>query len=136
VYRVAVPFADLSSGERAVDALTQAPRDPGLEVELVAMIDPLRSGKVAVFVSAAAAEAQARQAAQHWLAHLEARLAAASIATRSSVALGPLTRTLRALAERSDLTRIVMANPREAPWRTWSRHLALRSASPPVTVVP
>jgi hypothetical protein len=136
VSRIAIPFADLASGERAVDTLTRAPRDPELEVELVAMVEPLRPGKVPVFVSAATAEAQARQAAEHWLSQLAARLAAASIASRVQVAVGPPTRTLRALAESSDLARILMANPRQAPWHTWSRHLALRRASPPVTVVP
>jgi len=136
VYRVAVPFADLASGERAVDALMRAPRDRQLQVELVAMVDPLRPGRVAVFVPAATAEAQARQAAQHWLAQLEARLAAASITCRSHVALGPSTRTLRELAARSDVERIVVADSREAPWRALSRDMALRSAAPPVTVVP
>ena len=136
MYRVAVPFADLASGERAVDVLVRAPRDPELQVELVAMVDPLRPGKVAVFVPAATAEAQARQAAQHWLAQLEARLAAASIACRSQVALGPSTRILRDLAARPGLARIVMADSREAPWRALSRDKALRGAAPPVIVVP
>lgn len=136
MHRIAIPFADPASGERAVDALMRAPRDPELEVELVAMVEALRPGKVAVFVSAAAAEAQAREAAQHWLSRLAARLDQAAIAHRALIAVGPPTRTLRMLAQRTDLARIVMADPGEAPWRAWSRHLALRSAASPVTVVP
>jgi hypothetical protein len=135
MYRVAVPFSDLTTGERAIAALVAAPHTPALEVELVAMIEPLRPGKVAVFVSAATAEAQARDAAGHWIARLAAMLDQARIAHRARIEVGSATRTLRELAARPDIARIVMAVPERAPWRGWLRHLALRSATAPVTVI-
>lgn len=136
MHRVAIPFADLRSGARAVDALLAAPHDAALEVELIAMVEPLRPGKVAVFVSADEAEAQARKAAEDWLSSLRERLDAAGIPHRARIVSGPPTRTLRRLAERPDLARIVLADPAEAPWRSWSRHLALRGAASPIIVVP
>ncbi|HEY1325811.1 MAG TPA: hypothetical protein VGI14_02665 [Casimicrobiaceae bacterium] len=136
MHRVAIPFADFENGARAVDSLVRAPRDAQLEVELVAMADPLRPGKVAVFVSSETAQAQVRAAAQQWLAQLGAKLEAASIPHRAHIAVGPVTATLRGLAHRRDLARIVLAHPREAWWRTWLRHVALRGAAPAVTVVP
>jgi hypothetical protein len=51
--RVLIPFSDLASGQRAVRRLLQEARDPRQSVELLAMVDPLTSGKVAVFVSRA-----------------------------------------------------------------------------------
>ena len=58
--RVLIPFSDLASGERAVRRLLRENRDPRLAVELLAIVDPLTSGKVAVFVSRQSAEAQSR----------------------------------------------------------------------------
>ena len=51
--RVLIPFSELRSGERAVRRLLAEPRDPALHVELMAIVDPLVAGKVAVFVSLA-----------------------------------------------------------------------------------
>jgi hypothetical protein len=65
--RVLIPFSDLASGQRAVRRLLQEARDPRQSVELLAMVDPLTSGKVAVFVSRAQAEAQSRAAAARWV---------------------------------------------------------------------
>jgi hypothetical protein len=134
--RVAIPFSDPASGSRAVAALLRAPRDAALEVELVALVDPLRPGKVAVFVPGAIAAAQAREAASRWLEPLARRLAQAGVRHHVSVALGPARRTLRHLAARRDLARIVMAAPDDTPWRNRWRQWALRSAQPVVTVVP
>jgi nucleotide-binding universal stress UspA family protein len=134
--RVAIPFSDLASGERAVAALVRDVATAAAEVELVAMVEPLRPGKVAAFVSEAAARAQVTAAAQEWLAALEARLRSAGLRCRGSIAVGPPTVTLRRLAERSDVSRIWMAEPHAAPWRSWWRHFALRAARPAITVVP
>lgn len=134
--RIAIPFSDLASGERAVAALMRDRAYDASEVELVAMVEPLRPGKVAVFVSEQAARAQATAAAETWLTALEPKLRKAGLRCRGTVALGPPTATLRQLAERSDLARIWMAEPHTAPWRSWWRHFALRTARPAITVVP
>jgi hypothetical protein len=133
--RVAIPFSDPASGKRAVAALVRAPRDAQLEVELIAMVDPLRTGKVAVFVPKATAAAQATAAASQWLAELGGVLDRAGLPYRTHIALGPARRTLRHLARRPDVARIFMAVPEATPWRSWWRHLVLRSAQPAVTVV-
>ena len=134
--RVAIPFSDLAGGEHAVGARLRGARAPSLEVELIAMVEPLRSGKVAVFVSRDAARAQCEAAATAWLAHLGSVLAQAGVHYTSRTAIGPPTRTLRELAVRRDLARIVIAGPATRPWRTRWRQLVLRAASAPVTVVP
>ena len=134
--RIVVPFSDAASGERAVAALLREPRAADLEVELVAMVDPIRPGKVAVFVTRERAQGQATDAAQDWLARLASRHARADVPHRTRVAVGSATRTLRELAQRGDIARIVIAVPEEAPWRNWWRHFALRTAASPVTVVP
>jgi len=136
IHLVAVPFSDPAGGARAVDALLKAPRHPRLEVELIAMVEPLRPGKVAVFVSAERAERDARAAAARWLAELGQRLERAHVPYRSSVAVGPVTRTLHALGERREFACLLVADPASSPWRSWLRHAALRSAQPAITFVP
>ena len=93
--RVLIPFSDLRSGERAVRRLLAEPRDAALSVELMAIVDPLTVGKVAVFVSRERAESQSRAAAARWLAHLEAMLDSAGVRYRSSIAVGRLRTSLR-----------------------------------------
>jgi hypothetical protein len=136
IHLVAIPFSDPADGARAVDALLAAPRHPRLAVELIAMVEPLRSGKVAVFVSDERAERDARAAAARWLSRLEQRLERARVPYRSSVAVGPVTRTLRELGERREFAQLMVADPASSPWRSWLRHLALRSAQPAITFVP
>jgi len=136
IHLVAIPFSDLASGARALDAVLGAPRNPRLEVELIAMVEPLRPGKVAVFVSAERAERDARAAAERWLSELEPRLERAQVPYRSSVVLGPVTRTLRKLGERHEFAQLMVADPASSPWRSWLRHAALRSAQPAITFVP
>ena len=136
IHLVAIPFSDPVDGARALDALLAAPRHPKLEVELIAMVEPLRSGKVAVFVSPARAELDARGAATRWLAGLQQRLERAQVPWRSSVAVGPITRTLRELGERPEIAQLMVADPASSPWRSWLRHTALRSAQPAITFVP
>jgi hypothetical protein len=48
--RILIPFSDFASGERAVRRLLARPRDPALDLELLAIVDPLTPGKVALFV--------------------------------------------------------------------------------------
>jgi hypothetical protein len=105
--RIAIAFDTPADGIAAVDALLASACDPSLEVELVAMVDPLRSGKVAVFVSKARAASQARKAAARWLAPLAAALASAGVRCQTQVAIGPPARTLRQLAERTDLAQVI-----------------------------
>ena len=136
IHLVAIPFSDPADGARAVDALLAAPRHPRLAVELIAMVEPLRSGKVAVFVSPERAQRDARAAATRWLSELEQRLERAQVPFRSTVIVGPITRTLRSVAERRDFARLMVADPASAPWRSWLRHAALRSAQPAITFVP
>jgi hypothetical protein len=133
---VAIPFSDLAGGARAVDALLAGPRHPRLEVELIAMVEPLRAGKVAVFVSAKRAEDDARAAAARWLSELGTRLERAGVPYRSSIATGPSTRILRELGERPEFSQLMVADPASSPWRSWLRHAALRGAQPAITFVP
>jgi nucleotide-binding universal stress UspA family protein len=119
--RVLVPFSDFASGQRAVRRLLQEPRDPRLSVELLAMVDPLTSGKVAVFVSPAQAEAQSRAAAQQWLERLAPQLEAAAIPHTSSVAVGPRRALLRKVGERKDIDRVLLGTGARDPLRRWRR---------------
>ena len=75
--RLLIPFAEPEGAARAVDALLREPRDNALIVHLAAVVEPLRPGKVAIFLSAERAESMVREAARRWLAPLEAKLAAA-----------------------------------------------------------
>ncbi|MBS0322082.1 MAG: universal stress protein [Proteobacteria bacterium] len=106
--RLLIPFAEPEGAARAVDALLREPRDAALVVHLAAVVEPLRPGKVAMFVSAQRAESMVRGAARRWLAPLEARLAAAGIRCESEVVLGPPRPTIRALAQRSDVDRVML----------------------------
>ena len=110
--RLLIPFAEPEGAGRAVDALLREPHNDALTVHLAAVVEPLRPGKVAIFVSAERADAMVRDAARRWLAPLEARLAAAGIAFDSEVVLGPPRTTIRALAQRPDIDRVMLPPPR------------------------
>jgi len=110
--RLLIPFAEPAGGGRAVEMLLREPRDSSLTVHLAAVVEPLRPGKVAIFVSAARAESMVREAARRWLAPLEAKLEAAGIAFESEVVLGPPRTTIRALAQRVDIDRVMLPPPR------------------------
>ena len=137
VQRIAVPFSDLASGERAVAALLREARgqEGDIEVELVALVDPLRSGKVGIFVSEQRARREARAAGTAWIETLAAQLAGRGIPCRASVVLGPIAAGLRTLGARADLARIVVAALPGGAWRHWPRRFALHAAVRPVTVV-
>ncbi|HEX2389603.1 MAG TPA: hypothetical protein VHL33_00890, partial [Casimicrobiaceae bacterium] len=85
--RVLIPFSNADDGVRAVRRLLDEPRDPRLDVELLAIVDPLTSGKVAVFVSRAKAEAQSRAAAERWIAELQQLLSAAGVQSHARIAV-------------------------------------------------
>ena len=119
--RVLIPFSDLASGQRAVRRLLQEARDPRQSVELLAMVDPLTSGKVAVFVSRAQAEAQSRAAAARWLERLAPQLDNAGIPHTSSVAVGPRRDLLRRIGERKDIDRVLLGTRARDPFGRWRR---------------
>lgn len=133
--RLLIPFAEPQGGMRAIDALLREPRDGGLAVHLAAVVEPLRPGKVAMFVSAARAESLVREAALRWLAPLEAKLAAAGVPFVSEVVLGAPGPTIRALAQRPDIDRVLLPPPR--PGALGRRDIErIRDLSPhPVTLV-
>ena len=133
--RVLIPFSDFASGQRAVRRLLQEPRNPRLSVELLAIVDPLRSGKVAVFVSRADAHAQARAAASRWLLQLQPMLDDAGIAYRSSIAVGPVREMLRRAGERTDIDRVVLGTRERDPLRSWRRRFVAHLMDRPVISV-
>ena len=133
--RVLIPFSHPLHGERAVRQLLTEPRDPTLDVELVAIVDPLTSGKVALFVSPAKAEAQSRAAASRWLAHLEAMLDAAGVSHRSRIAVGPVREMLRRAGERRDIQRVVLGTRIRGPLRLWHRQSVARLMHRPLVSV-
>ena len=130
-----IPFAEPEGAQRAVEALLREPHDSALVVRLVAVVEPLRPGKVAMFVTAARAESLVREAAQRWLAPLAAQLGAAHIAFTTEVILGPARKTIAALTQRDDIDRVLLPPP---PSGWFSRHESerIRDLSPhPVTLV-
>jgi nucleotide-binding universal stress UspA family protein len=133
--RVLIPFSDLASGERAVRRLLRENRDPRLAVELLAIVDPLTSGKVAVFVSRQSAEAQSRAAATRWLAALEAALQDARIPYRSRIAVGSVQAMLRRAGERSDIDRVLLGTRERDPLRRWRRQLVAHLMDRPLVSV-
>jgi nucleotide-binding universal stress UspA family protein len=133
--RVLIPFSDASRGERAVRRLLGEPRDPSLVVELLAIVDPLTSGKVAVFVSPATAEAQSRATAGRWLARLESMLDAAGVPHHSSVAVGPVRQMLREAGERRDIERVLLGARKHDPLRHWRRQFVAYLMQRPVVSV-
>ena len=133
--RVLIPFSDFESGERAVRRLLQEPRNARLLVELLAIVDPLRTGKVAVFVSRADACTQARAAATRWLLQLQPLLDNAGIAYRSSIAVGPVREMLRRAGERTDIDRVVLGTRAHDPLRRWRRRFVAHLMDRPVVSV-
>ena len=133
--RILVPFSDFASGERAVRRLVARRRDRGVDVELLAVVDALTSGKVAVFVSRERAAAQAREAAQHWLRELEARLDAVGIAHRSSVAFGHLRDILKREGARRDIDEVVLGTAERDVLRGVRRRLVAHAMARPLVSV-
>ena len=133
--RILVPFSDPASGERAVRRLLARPRDATLEVDLLAIIDPLTPGKVRVFVSPGQAKAQATAAAWHWLGRLEAMLDAAGVAFRSRIATGRLRDILRAEGARHDIDEVLLGTRERDPMRGVQRRLVAHAMARPLVSV-
>ena len=133
--RVLIPFTDRASGERAVRSLLARPRDARLRVELLAIVDPLTPGKVAVFVSRERAKAQATAAAQHWLAELGALLDAANITHRLPVATGRLRDILHAERGRRDIDEVLLGARERDPLRRLRRRAVAHAMARPLVSV-
>jgi hypothetical protein len=138
--RVLIPFTDPESAERAVRKLLDEAPSPALEVELLAVIEPLVPGKVRVFLSPERAEGLARAAAERWLARLEALLDAANIRHRSEIAVGRPAAVIEAALRRPNIDRVLLP-ARHSRWLSAAtaaeRSAQLtRTARHPVTVVP
>jgi nucleotide-binding universal stress UspA family protein len=118
--RVLIPFSDLASGQRAVRRLLARPRNPRLEVELLAIVDPLTPGKVVMFVSPALATMQVTSAAWQWLNSLESLLDDAGFNHRSRVAIGRFREILRQRAD-GDVDEVLLGNRERDPLRGWRR---------------
>jgi nucleotide-binding universal stress UspA family protein len=133
--RVLVPFSTLASGERAVARLVSQRRGPRLTVELLAIVDPLTSGKVEVFVSPERAKAQSRAAAEGWLRALEARLDAAGIAHRSNVAFGKLRDILKREGARRDVDEVLLGAAEHDLSRNLRRRLVAQAMARPLVTI-
>lgn len=133
--RVLIPFVEPEGGLRVVDALLGAPLSRGLSVHLAAVVEPLRPGKVAMFLSAERAEAMVREAALRWLAPLEARLTKAGVPFTTEVVLGAPGAAIRELAQRGDIDSVML--PPARPGTLGRRDIErIRDLSPhPVTLV-
>jgi nucleotide-binding universal stress UspA family protein len=133
--KVLIPFAEPEGAQRAVDALLREPPDPALTVHLVAVVEPLRPGKVAMFVTAERAESLVREAAQRWLEPVAAQLAVAGIAFTTETVVGPPKATITALTQRPDIDRVLLPPPRIG-WLWRHDGEQIRDLSPhPVTLV-
>lgn len=133
--RILVPFSDFASGERAVRRLLVRAYDRRLEVELLAIIDPLTPGKVRVFVSPEVARAQATATAFQWLGALEAMLGDAGIASRSRIATGTLRDILKAEGARRDIDEVLLGTRERDPLRAVRRRLVAHAMARPLVSV-
>jgi nucleotide-binding universal stress UspA family protein len=132
---VLVPFSDLASGERAVARLVSQRRRTRLTVELLAIVDPLTSGKVEVFVSRERAKAQSRVAAEGWLRTLEAKLDAGGIAHRSSIAFGKLRDILKREGARRDVDEVLLGTSEHDVLRAFRRRRVAQAMARPLVTI-
>ena len=133
--RVLIPFRDFITGERAVRRLLARPRDPRLDVELLAIVDPLTPGKVGVFVSPARAKAQATVAARNWLRALHAQIEAAGVACQSNVAFGQLRDILKREGARGDIDEVVLGSAERDVLRGVRRRIVAHAMARPLVSV-
>jgi hypothetical protein len=138
--KVLIPFTDPESAERAVQRLLDESPGPSLEVELLAIVEPLTPGKVIIFLSPQRAEALVRTAATAWIARIGALLTAANVPYRGQIAVGRAAVEIDAAVHRADVDRVLL--PARAPrWlaAATARHQSARltrATHHPVTVVP
>jgi hypothetical protein len=133
--RVLIPFSDLASGERALERLLARPRDPRLEVELLAIVDPLIPGRIPMIVSRERAEAQASRAARRWLERLEPKLEDARIAYRSHIAMGARGAVLRQAGTRPDIDEVLLGTGVRDPLGRWRRRFVAHAMQRPVVSI-
>jgi hypothetical protein len=138
--RVLIPFTDPESAERAVRKLLDEAPSPTLEVELLAVVEPLTPGKVRIFLSPERAESLARAAAARWLSRIEALLDAANIRHRSEILIGHPAVVIDEALRRPNIDRVLLP-ARRPRWR--SAAIAAKQSAKltrivrhPVTVVP
>jgi nucleotide-binding universal stress UspA family protein len=133
--RVLVPFSDRASGQRAVARLLSQRRRARLLVELLAIVDPLTPGKVRIFVTPERARAQSRAAAESWLRDLEARLDAAGIPHRSSIAFGKLRDIRKRARARTDIDEVVLGAAEHDALRGLRRRLVAQAMARPLVTI-
>ena len=133
--RVLIPFSDFASGERAIARLAARPRDPHLEVEILAIVDPLTPGRIPMIVSARRAEVQAVAAARRWLDRLEPMLDDARIRYRSQIAVGPVTDILRRAGARDDVDEIILGTRERDPLQRLRRRVVAHAMHRPLVSV-
>jgi nucleotide-binding universal stress UspA family protein len=104
-------------------------------VELLAIVDPLTSGKVEVFVSRERAKVQSRAAAEAWLRSLEARLDAAGIAHRSDIAFGKLRDILKREGVRRDVDEVLLGTAEHDVLRGLRRRLVAQAMARPLVTI-
>lgn len=110
-----------------------------IEVELLAVVEPLTPGKVAIYLSEEHAKALAGAAAMQWIMELEPMLARARIPHHSRIGFGAPRKVIADAMRRPDIDRVLISFDRSR-WlgRMWTKRRAmqLRRVTPhPVTVV-
>jgi hypothetical protein len=124
--RILIPFTDPDQGERAVRRLLEERPSASVEVELLAIVEPLTPGKVSIFLSQERAETLASAAAARWLDRLELLLEATRIKHRSRIALGAPRKVMAEAMRRNDVDRVLIPIG-TSHW--WSRALVKRRAA-------
>ena len=120
---VLIPFTDVESGERAIRELLKECSPAELEVELLAVVEPVHfdTGHA---LSRDLAEQSARATASCWLARLAPLLDQAHLPHRSRIVIGPPATEIEAAVRRTDVDRVVL--PATAPrWPAVQRPITI-----------
>lgn len=133
--RVLIPITEPTGAQRALAQLLAEPTDAGLSVHLLAAVEPLRPGKVRMFVTEQEACSQVRSAARRWLAPLEAALDAANIPYTSDIVVGPPRETVRAATISTESDRVLLPTAEARCFTDRERAQLSESLQHPVTVV-
>lgn len=133
--RVLIPFSDLASATRAIRRLLARPRDPRLDVELLAIVDPLTSGKVGVFVSRERAQAQSTAAAHRWLRELAPMLDGAGVRWTPQIAIGRRRDILQHAGTRADIDEVLLGTRERDPLRHWRRRFVAHAMARPLVSI-
>ncbi|MEP7062966.1 MAG: universal stress protein [Betaproteobacteria bacterium] len=133
--RVLIPFVEPEGARRAIAGLLAERSGPGLSVHLLAAVEPLVSGKVRVFVSPERAEAQVRDAAQHWIVQLRSMLAEAGVQSTSQIVVGPIRAAIRDSAARADIDRVLLPDRHPRQWTASQRGKHVPRTQLPATLI-